>query len=85
MRLKWIAKKIGVERIILKKNNMTSYFPEDPESIYYNSNEFQKILNYLKKNPESCTMIERKEKLSIRIKNIFTVKEALKVFKEILE
>ena len=85
VRLKWVAKKIGFERIILKKNKMIAYLPSDKKSLYYTSRSFKCILNYLKNNFDKCKMIEKKEKLSIKIKDIKTINMALAVCEIILK
>ena len=85
IRLKWIAKKIGIQRIILKNNNMYAYFPKDSNSNYYNSIIFKKVLDYLKDNFEKCQLVEKQNKLSLLIKNINSIDEALKICKEILK
>tara|TARA_B100001142_G_scaffold170032_1_gene169590 strand:+ start:31102 stop:34428 length:3327 start_codon:yes stop_codon:yes gene_type:complete len=85
LRLRWVAKKIGFERIILKNDRMRSYFPVKANSPYYNSDAFKKVLNYLKKNFETCEMIEQKGKLSISIRNIKRIKEALAICREIIK
>ena len=84
LRLRWFAQKIGFERIILKNNKMLAYFPLKSNSEYYNSHVFQKVLEYLKQNFENCKIAEKKDKLSIIIKNINNLKEALKICKNIL-
>ena len=84
LRLRWIAQKIGFERIILKSNKMLAYFPVKENSAYYNSNAFQKALNYLKQNFENCKIKENQDKLSMRIKNIKNLKEALDICKNII-
>ncbi len=84
LRLRWFAKKIGFERIILKNNKMLAYFPLKSNSEYYNSHVFQKVLEYLKQNFKNCKIAEKKDKLSIIIKNINNLKEALKICKNIL-
>ena len=84
LRLRWFAKQIGFERIILKNDRMRAYFPAKADSPYYNSDAFQKALEYLKYNFGTCEMTENKGKLSIRIKDIYDVKRALKVCKEIV-
>ena len=83
LRMRWIAKEIGFERIVLKEKNMRAYFPEKNNSHYYNSNAFNNILNYLKNNYESSKMIERNGKLYIKINNIDSINKALIVCKEI--
>ena len=84
LRLRWLAKEIGFERIILKNERMRAYFPSKADSPYYNSDAFKKALDYLKHHFDSCEMTENKGKLSMRIKNISDVKGALKVCKEIV-
>jgi len=84
IRLKWIAKEIGFERIILKNNKMQVYLPEEDNSLYYNSKIFQKILKYLKSNFQNCEMTEKKGKLSIKIQNVKSIKESLIICQEII-
>ncbi len=84
LRLRWFAKEIGFERIILKNKKMRAYFPSKADSPYYNSDAFKKSLDYLKHHFDSCEMTEKKGKLSIRIKDISDIKGALKVCKEIV-
>jgi len=83
LRLKWYAKQLGFERIILKNDRMRAYFPSKADSPYYNSDIFKKVLNYLKVNFNVCKIIEKKEKLSIEIKNITTIKKALHICDDI--
>ena len=83
LRLRWVAKEIGFERIILKNERMRSYFPSQSDSNYYKSDAFKLALNYLKYNFSSCEMIENKGKLSILVKNIHSIEEALEICKEI--
>ncbi len=85
LRLRWFSKKIGFERIILKNEKMRAYFSGESNSPYYNSNAFKQTLDYLKYNFATCEMIEKKEKLSIKIKNIKNLKEALEVCLNILK
>ncbi len=85
LRLRWLSKKIGFERIILKNHKMRAYFPEKSESTYYNSDAFKKTLSYLKSNFETCEIIEKKGKLSMIIKNIKSLQAALKVCRNIIK
>ena len=85
LRLRWFSKKIGFERIILKNEKMRAYFSGESNSPYYNSNAFKQTLDYLKYNFATCEMIEKKGKLSMKIKNIKNLKEALEVCLNILK
>ena len=84
VRLRWIAKKLGFERIILKNNKMRTYLPNKENELYYKSNIFSNIMNYLQHNPTNYKLIENKEKLSIRIENIKSINEALNICKNIM-
>ena len=83
LRLRWVAKQIGFERIILKNNMMRAYFPTHADSPYYNSESFKQTLDYLKNHFGTCKMIENKGKLSMKINNINNIKVALSICKEI--
>ena len=83
LRLRWMGKKIGFERIILKNDRMRAYFPSKADSPYYNTDAFQQALSYLKNNFGTCEIVENKGKLSMRIKNINSIDGALGVCKEI--
>ena len=85
LRLRWVAKKIGFERIILKNDRMRAYFPSKADSPYYNTGAFQQALGYLKNNFGTCEIVENKGKLSMRIKNINSIEGALGVCKEITQ
>ena len=47
LRLRWICKKMGFERLILKNNKLRCYFVENPQSNFYESALFQRILEYV--------------------------------------
>ena len=47
LRLRWVAKKIGLERIILKGGKLRGYFVEDPQSPFYETDRFQAVMQYI--------------------------------------
>ncbi len=47
LRLRWTARKLGFERIILKNNQLRCYFPANPQSLYYESKQFQALFSQL--------------------------------------
>ena len=85
LRLRWFSKKIGFERIILKNKTMRAYFPSEANSEYYNSKAFKLILEFLNLNPKSCEIIENKGKLSIKIRNIQSIKGAKEICQKIMK
>ncbi|PKP17283.1 MAG: transcription-repair coupling factor, partial [Bacteroidetes bacterium HGW-Bacteroidetes-22] len=65
VRLRWLAASIGFERILLKNNRLTGYFPTDPQSSYYQSEHFGKVLKYIQVNARMCRMKEISGKLTL--------------------
>jgi transcription-repair coupling factor (superfamily II helicase) len=50
LRLQWLCKKIGFERLILKGGKLRCYFLGDPQSSFYNTEHFLKIMSFLQKH-----------------------------------
>ncbi len=84
LRLRWIAKEIGFEKIILKNKNMTGYFISNPESPYYQSENFTRVLNFIQSNPRLCSMKEGNEKLSLTFKNIAVLEDGLAMLRKVI-
>lgn len=47
LRLRWAAKEIGFERIVLKGNKLQGFFVGNPQSPFYETQTFQRILKYV--------------------------------------
>ncbi len=47
IKLRWVAKAVGFEKLILKNGKLSCYFVSDPESEYYQGEAFSKVLNYV--------------------------------------
>lgn len=82
--LRRLAKRLGVEKIFLKAGNMTLFFVSNPESPYYQSDSFGKIIDYMGKNPRICNLREKNGKRSMVIKNIPSVETAVSVLQQIV-
>lgn len=87
LRLRRISKKLGFERITIKNRKMKCYFVSNPKSIYYESNIFNSVMNYvashgsvhglsLKQSPNFLIMIKE---------DVSHLKNARKALDEILE
>lgn len=63
MKLKWMAKELGFERIILKKGVLLAYFVSKPTSDYYKSEQFQHIISSLHQNPRLASFKEKPSKI----------------------
>ncbi|MEG1748481.1 MAG: transcription-repair coupling factor [Tannerellaceae bacterium] len=83
VRLRRMSKKLGIEKIILKMEQMNIYLVPQPDSPYYQSEAFDQLLSYLQNHPRECILRELKGKRSIVIKNISTIEAACLVMQEI--
>ena len=87
VRIKWLAKEFGLEKVILKKKRMIGYFVSDQQSNFYNTEAFTRMLQYVQKNPKSCVMKEKQTKKGLRLLITFikidSVNTALKVLESI--
>ncbi|MCG3166185.1 MAG: Transcription-repair-coupling factor [Bacteroidia bacterium] len=84
IRLRWIAKEIGFERLILKNKKLTGYFISSPNSLYFQSDTFGKVLNYVQTHGKDCRMTQKGDKLTLSFENVVTIGDAIKWLKAIL-
>jgi transcription-repair coupling factor (superfamily II helicase) len=82
--LRWVAKEIGFEKLVLKKNTLIGTFILDQQSPYYESDKFTKVLDYIKVNHHIADMAEKNGKLRMRYDNVKTVSEALELLSVIV-
>ncbi|MCE5179702.1 MAG: transcription-repair coupling factor [Porphyromonadaceae bacterium] len=82
VRLRRLAKSLGIEKIVLKNEQMTLFLISDPESPYYNSPLFDQLLYFVQKYPRRCRLQEKGEKRSVAIGNIETVETAVALLEE---
>jgi transcription-repair coupling factor (superfamily II helicase) len=85
VRLRWIARKAGFEKVILKNQRLTGYFITNQESPYYQSPEFTTILRFVQSNPLRCRMKESNNRLTLAFNNVHTVFDGLEILKELSE
>ena len=82
VRLRWIAKDLGFEKILLRHHNMTAYFVSNPESKYFESATFQKNMQYVMTHPKRTALKETNDKLQLTVKEVSTVTQALELLRD---
>jgi transcription-repair coupling factor (superfamily II helicase) len=87
LRLRMLAKKLGFERLVLKKRKMNGYFVSNPQSMYYETRTFQEIMRYVStQGPVAGISMKQSGKFLILTReNIKTLKQAKAVLESILE
>ena len=83
VQLRWLAKKIGFERLLLKNKRMTGYFIGNEESPFYQSKIFSEVLRFIQKNPNNCKMKEKNGKLTLSFEKISKVNAALMALQDL--
>jgi len=83
VRIKWIAVKLGIEKILLKNNLLIAYFISDPGSDYYRSSLFVSVMNYVNRHQKQMSVKQKESKLSLTISNIESVKSAIEILQGI--
>ena len=82
-RLRWVAEKLGFEKIILKNESMKCYFISSDNADYFNSDIFGKILAFVQANPQRCKMKEFKSKLILSIEEVREIEDAMEIVKSL--
>lgn len=88
VRIKWIATKIGLEKVVMKHGKLVGYFINDQQSGFYQSNSFTRVLQFVQTHPQACKMKEKQTRNGLRLlltfDNIKSVKQALTILEPIL-
>jgi len=77
IRLRRQARISGFEKLVLRKGRMIAYFPSDPESGFYQSEQFTSIIEFIKTNPDFCRMKQEKERLSLVFQDVSGIQTAI--------
>ena len=81
--LRRYGKTLGCEKIVLKQDRMTMFFVQNPNSPFYQSEAFDRILQFVATNPRRCNFREVNGKRSMVISDIPTVEAAVKLLAQI--
>jgi transcription-repair coupling factor (superfamily II helicase) len=83
IRIKWVATKVGIEKLVMKKGKMIGYFVSDQQSDFYTSKRFQQVIQFVQKNSNICVMKEKQTPAGLRLlltfDNVKTTRRALEL------
>jgi len=85
VRIKWIAMRLGIEKILLKNNLLIAYFITDPNSSFYRSQSFISIMNHVNRHHKRMSVKQKESRLSLTISDIKSVRSGISILNEILE
>lgn len=81
VRLKWVAQKIGLEKVVIKREKLIGYFIANQQSRFYQTQNFTNVLQYVQAHPRLCTLKEKETRqglrLLLRFEHINSIEKAL--------
>ena len=77
------AQAFGVERIVIKNDVMSLQFPSDPQSPFYQSSHFNRLIAYAQHHAASSRLNEKGSRLSLRISPVTSIRQAYEIVQEI--
>jgi transcription-repair coupling factor (superfamily II helicase) len=84
VRIKWIAVRLGIEKILLKNDLLIANFISDPDSDFYRSSLFVSIMNYVNRHQRQMVIKQKEAKLSLTATDVRSVKAAIVVLNEMV-
>lgn len=82
--LRMLGRKAGAERLTLRKRRMTLYFVSNPESAFYQSKTFERIIEYATNSYKRCKLDEAGGKRRMTVNDVPSVEMALLALRTIL-
>jgi transcription-repair coupling factor (superfamily II helicase) len=80
LRVRWVCKQLGFERLILKNRKLRCYFISDPQSSFYETDFFKNMVGYVATNGMKAGLAFKKSK-----QHFILVKEGVSSLKEAKE
>jgi transcription-repair coupling factor (superfamily II helicase) len=89
IQLKWIAARMGLEKVIMKQNKLIGYFIADQQSSFYSSPSFSKVLQSVQSQPRKLKMKEKQTRSGLRLlltaDGIRTIDQAYQIMSGIMQ
>jgi transcription-repair coupling factor (superfamily II helicase) len=83
MKIKWIATRLGIEKLVMKQGKRIGYFVSDQQSDYYQSGRFHQVLQFVQKHSTLCKMKEKQTPNGLRLlltfDNVKSIRKALEL------
>lgn len=74
--LRRMAKKMGVEKLVLKQDRMLCHFVANPDNPFYKSPYFMRMIAYVQSHPQQMSLQESTQRLSLTCTRISTLQNA---------
>ncbi len=82
-RLRKVARRLGIEKVVLKQGKMFLYFVGENNKAYYQSKAFGRLLTYLQLNPRRIAIRENASRRSFAVSSVSDVETAYSILQTI--
>lgn len=84
-KLRWLAEKLGIEKLVIKNHKMVGFFLADPQSPFFESEHFQYLLNQIQKSENKVSLSEKNERLRLVIQPVPNIQAAHQFLYELIQ
>ncbi len=83
VRLRWLAIALGFERVKVKNGLAILSFPSDNSSAYYQSDTFNRILQFIATKKDKFVLRQNNNKLALTVRNVGGIPDAIHVLEQL--
>ncbi len=80
--LRRVGKRLGCEKVILRQGMMNLQFVSNPNSPFFQSTAFGRIIHYVMANPKRCTFKDTRGHRLVHVSSVPTVTEAVAILRK---
>ena len=77
VRLRWLCCQMGIEKVLLKKENLTLYFTQSNKQ-FWQSEMFSKIVEFVYSRAQRCKLVEEKDRQGKKTGRIYASVQQVK-------
>lgn len=84
IRLQWLSKELGFEKVVLKGGLLKAFFISEKNSQYFDSPSFQRILHFVQTQGTRYKLREQVSSLILVVSGVGSIHEAHEIFKSMI-
>jgi transcription-repair coupling factor (superfamily II helicase) len=80
--LRRVGKRLGCEKVILRQSMMNLQFVSNPNSPFFQSSVFGRIIHYVMANPKRCTFKDSRGHRLVHVSDVPSVTDAVAILRK---
>ena len=77
IRLRWLARGLGFDKLVLRKGRLAAFFPSDPPPGFFQSEQFSGFIEFIKTHPAFCHLKQDHNRLSLVFRDVGGIEPAI--------